>query len=594
MTEAIKSKNDLCTGCNRCVRECPMELACITYLDDEGNIKVKIDLEQCIACGRCVLACKHDARYFADDTLRFFTDLATGVPISLIAAPSIRTNIPEYKRLFTYLKKLGVNKIYDVSLGADICVWAHIKYIEKTGVVPMITQPCPAIVTYCEMYHIDLLKRLSPVHSPMACTSIYMSSHKGITDSIAAISPCIAKSNEFDETNLSQYNITFSKMMSYLEFNNIELPEEETDFDHNESGLGSLFPMPGGMLENIEYFLGKRLHIAKAEGYDVYEKLNIYATTPEEFLPDIYDVLNCNEGCNIGSATSHDKSVFEIDKSMDANRKRATAERNREHYEQEHKKYDEMFELEEFLREYKPVLHPFPLITNADIKAAYDKLGKKDYEKQHVDCGACGSDTCYEMARKIVLNVNIPENCIVKSKEDAKAEHDINIRALEQLAQMEKMREADERMRVVLAVNPHMNVLFDSNLKVVDCNPAAIKFMGFKSKEEMLNGFIERFAGNLPEYQPDGRVTIPIHARLKNTVKNGHDIFETEINLEGTKRILAIELRKIPYENSFAIIVFAHDITEMRNRELELMMVQKINELQIAKMNLMVQATHIG
>jgi len=117
--------------------------------------------------------------------------------------------------------------------------------------------------------------------------------------------------------------------------------------------------------------------------------------------------------------------VFEIDKTMDSNRKKATAERNREHYEEVYRTYDETFELPVFLREYKPVLHPFPLITNADIKMAFDRLGKTDYEKQHIDCGACGSDTCYAMARKIVLNVNIPENCIFKSKEDAKAEHEI-------------------------------------------------------------------------------------------------------------------------------------------------------------------------
>ena len=123
MVEIIKSNNERCTGCNRCVRECPMEAVNITQQDEDGNIKVRIDHEMCIGCGRCVTACKHEARYYADDIELFFADLAKGVPISLIAAPSIRTNIPEYKRLFTYLRQLGVNKIYDVSLGADICIW---------------------------------------------------------------------------------------------------------------------------------------------------------------------------------------------------------------------------------------------------------------------------------------------------------------------------------------------------------------------------------------------------------------------------------------------------------------------------------------
>ncbi|MCL2751580.1 MAG: 4Fe-4S binding protein [Firmicutes bacterium] len=99
-----------------------MEMANITY-EDGVNIKVKVDKEKCIVCGRCVAACKYGARYYNDDCARFFEDLAKGAPVSLIAVPSVRTNIPEYKRLFTYLKKLGVNKIYDVSLGADICVW---------------------------------------------------------------------------------------------------------------------------------------------------------------------------------------------------------------------------------------------------------------------------------------------------------------------------------------------------------------------------------------------------------------------------------------------------------------------------------------
>ena len=434
MTESIKSKNDLCTGCNRCVRECPMETACITYQDEDRKIKVRIDRDRCISCGRCVIACKHDARYFADDTERFFDDLAAGIPVSIIVAPAFKANMPEYKRLFTYLKQVGIRNIYDVSLGADICVWAHINYIEKTGGVPMITQPCPAIVTYCEMNHRDLLKKLSPVQSPMACTSIYMKQYRGINDRIAAVSPCIAKSDEFEETGLAQYNITFSSLQDFLADNMIQLPEEETGFDHDESGPGSLFPMPGGLKENIEYFLGNKLHIAKAEGFGVYEKLNKYAEAPEDFLPDIFDVLNCEEGCNVGSATSHDKSIFEIDKTMDANRRKASEECNRERYEAVYKSYDEVLDFSHFTREYKPVFFPYRQISNADIKNAFDLLSKLDYESQHIDCGACGSETCYAMARKIVLNVNIPENCIFKSKEDAKAEYERKIQDLERLA----------------------------------------------------------------------------------------------------------------------------------------------------------------
>ena len=445
MNEIIISNNHLCTGCNRCVRECPMETSNITYQDERGNIKVKIDYNKCIACGRCITACKHNARNYTDDTERFFDDLLKGIQISVITAPSIRTNITEYKKLFTYLKKQGVNKIYDVALGADICIWAHISCIDKNDILPFITQPCPAIVSYCELYHHELIPRLSPVHSPMACTSIYMKKYQDINDPIAALSPCIAKAKEFEETGLAQYNITFANLIEYLKKNNITLPDESIQFDHPESGLGSLFPMPGGLKENIEYFLDKKFHITKAEGYNIYNKLDKYSETPHDFLPDIYDVLSCSEGCNLGSAYSHNRNIFEIEKTMNNKRKRVTEAHKRAHYQSIYKIYNDTLDISQFLREYKPVHIVNKKITDEEINRAFELLGKTNFEKQNIDCGACGSLTCRHMARKIALNVNIPVNCIVRSMEVAKAEHEDNLRTHERERNIEKQRkEAEE------------------------------------------------------------------------------------------------------------------------------------------------------
>ena len=427
MKEIVQNNHDVCTGCNRCVRECPMETANITYQDEAGNIKVKIDHSKCINCGRCISACKHKARQYTDDTGRFFADLSSGVPISLIAAPSIRTNIPEYKRLFTYLKKCGVKKIYDVSLGADICIWSHIRYIEQGGHSPIITQPCPAIVSYCEIYRHDLIKNLSPVHSPISCLSVYMKKYEGIQDSIAAVSPCIAKSNEFEDTGLTEYNVTFTKLFEYLAENNIELPPEETGFDHPYGGIGSLFPMPGGLKENIEFYFGKNIHVVRAEGIDVYAKLNTYALTGEERRPDIFDVLSCSEGCNIGSACSHcDRNVFDIEYEMKKARE-SVEKHKRDYYAKLYGEYDTGLNLSDFIREYHQVDIAYPEISDEGIRNGFELMGKTTYEKQNIDCGACGSNTCYDMARKIALGVNIPINCIVKAMETAKEEHEQKI-----------------------------------------------------------------------------------------------------------------------------------------------------------------------
>jgi len=123
---------------------------------------------------------------------------------------------------------------------------------------------------------------------------------------------------------------------------------------------------------------------------------------------------------------------------------------------------------------------------------------------------------------------------------------------------------------VILETNPQMNALFDSNFNIIDCNPAALHFMNFKTKKEFIARFFERFSKSLPEIQPDGRVSIPVVERLKNAARVGYDRVETEVYVgDKTKNILA-EFVKIPYKNRFAIIVYAYDMTEIRNREKEL------------------------
>ncbi|MCL1896670.1 MAG: response regulator [Clostridiales bacterium] len=457
-----------------------MEMANIIDIDADGNTKASVDHAKCITCGRCISACKHGARKYEDDTALFFEDLANGTPISVIAAPSIRTNIPEYRRLFTFLKKLGVRSIYDVSLGADICIWAHVRLIEKGDYGPLITQPCPVIVAYCEMYQPGLLKYLSPIHSPMGCTSIYMKKYQGIGNHIAALSPCIAKSNEFADTGLARYNVTFSRLLDHLDKYGIELPEEESGYDHVEGALGSLFPMPGGLKENIEFFMGKKHHISKADGFSVFGKLDAYTETPAGLLPEVFDVLNCIEGCNVGPAGSHGRNVFEIDMAMNNKKKSVADNRKKDHFVQLYKSYDELLDPSEFIREYQSRETEFPEITEDDIQAAFGLLDKRTYEEQNIDCGGCGSDTCHSMARKVALKVNLPGNCVVKAMDSAKEEHNLSINMLEQFETVWKYVESG------------IAIIDAETREILDVNPAAVSMFG-DTREGMIGKHCSEF-----------------------------------------------------------------------------------------------------
>ena len=441
MRKVIYHDTNACVGCNRCTRICPLETANVTSVNENGEVKVNIDAGKCIACGACVSACRHGARSYEDDTKTFIDDLRKGMSISLIVAPAMRTNTNEMGRVLTWLRNLGVRKIYDVSLGADICTWAHIRFIQKNNPSSVITQPCPAIVNYCLMYQPKLLQNLSPIHSPMLCTAVYMDKYEKITDRIAAISPCIAKTHEFESTGLVQYNVTFKKLFSYIKENHIRLPEEVSDFDHYPSGLGSVYSMPGGLKENIEFFLGKVLRIDKSEGQTVvYDALDSFLKQPAGNLPAIFDVLNCAEGCNLGTGCSHEKDIFEINTVMEKARKDAAKNRDRAYFEGLYEDYDKMFQLNHFVRSYSPAPINLPPITEADIEDAFVKMDKETDVERRFDCGACGSNTCFDMARKIVLNVNVPENCIRKNRNEIKEKHsaliDIQRKNLENVAQI--------------------------------------------------------------------------------------------------------------------------------------------------------------
>ena len=424
MRKVITNDMEKCVGCNRCIRVCPVEEANMAYMEN-GDAKVRVDNTKCIACGACLHACTHGSRLYEDDTERFFEDLRTGTPISLFCAPAGRANLKEWSKVLALLENMGVRKIYDVSLGADICTWGYIRYIQKNNPHSVITQPCPAIVSYILMHRNELLPYLSPVQSPMMCTAIYMRNYKGITDKIAAISPCIAKTNEFEESDgLVSYNITFNKLEEYIKRNNLMLPAQGRGYDHIDSSIGSIFSMPGGLKETVEFMIGRVLRIDRSEGQStVYKALDAFCKENSANLPAIFDVLNCTEGCNLGTGCRHEKTVFEVNTAMENARQGSTKGREREYFEQLYEEYDKTLRLNDFIRNYRPAPVPRIRIDDNAVEEAFVKLGKYDEKNRAFDCGACGSDSCKEMAQKIAKKINTPENCIKLAHDIMKTEH---------------------------------------------------------------------------------------------------------------------------------------------------------------------------
>ena len=153
-----------CVGCNACVRACPAEEANVARLDDGGQLRILINDDKCIKCGACIKACTHGARSFQDDAPAFLEDLHNRKELALIVAPSIKIAFDgQWRHVLNWLREHGNVKIYDVGFGADICTWAHLRYLEKNPRAKLISQPCAAVVNYMLYHKPELLPFLSPV-----------------------------------------------------------------------------------------------------------------------------------------------------------------------------------------------------------------------------------------------------------------------------------------------------------------------------------------------------------------------------------------------------------------------------------------------
>ena len=429
--------NDNCIGCNKCIRACSCLGACVAK-NENGKTFIEVDPVKCVACGACIDACEHQAREFSDDTERFFADLAKGEKISVLVAPAFKANYPkEYESLLGGLKKLGVNRIISISFGADITTWGYLNYVQQNDFVGGISQPCPAIVRYIEQYLPELLPKLFPVHSPMMCGAIYVKKYMGVTDKLAFISPCIAKKNEIDDPNCGgyvSYNVTFDHLMQYAREHNVSgtLASDEIEY-----GLGSIYPMPGGLKENVYWFLGDDVYIRQVEGEKhVYHYLKEHASdiasgkNKELFI----DALNCSAGCLYGTAVeeSHavtDDALYEVhqiqqeckkNSKNSAWSKKLTPEQRLKQLNKQFKKLD----LNDFIRHYtdrsETCDHTVP--NAKELELIYQDMNKLTQESRCINCTCCGYETCEDMATAIYNGFSYKENCIHYLKDSAESE----------------------------------------------------------------------------------------------------------------------------------------------------------------------------
>ena len=470
LEQVVSIDKDKCVNCHACITACPVK-----YCNDGSGDAVAINPDMCIACGNCIEACTHGARYFIDDFDAFLHAGKSDEKMVAIASPSIAASFPEqYLQLNGWLKSMGVSAVFDVSFGAELSVKSYVEHIKEDKPHAVLAQPCPAIVSYIELYKPELLKYLAPADSPMLHTiKMIKNYYPQYTDhKIAVLSPCTAKKREFQETGMGDFNIAHISIYDYLKKHNINLADYPAeDFDNPDAERAVQFSTPGGLLQTLERWMpDARYNTRKIEGIDsIYAYLDdLEKMIDEGKAPLLIDCLNCDLGCNGGPLTvSKNQPRDEIEYYVN--------KRNREmrdSYLQKHKNDRELTqqEIEDTITSYwqKGIYKRdyVNLWQNVTLKYPTGKELENIYRRMHkysdddiYNCTACGYGSCEKMAIAIFNGLNRPENCHFYLATETEISH-------------EETRASQNRLRTILDNSLEGFVQVDNDEIIVDANPA--------------------------------------------------------------------------------------------------------------------------
>ena len=432
-----------CCNCHRCISVCPVKMC-----NNGAGDHVSINHDLCIGCGTCIDACVHGARTGIDDCQAFLHDVRAGISIVAIVAPAVAVNFAgKDLNLNGWLKSIGVKAVFDVAFGAELTTKSYVEQLKKENPLLMISQPCPALVSFIEIYRPQLIKYLAKGDSPMAhtveCIRHYYPQYNDCK--IAVISPCFAKRREFDENGRGDYNVTMKNLDIYFKQHNIDLTNfPQLDYDNPLAERAVLYSTPGGLMRTAERFVpGISAKTRKIEGQPaVFEYLAGLDHSIEAGCKPYYqlvDCLNCEKGCNKGGGTTTNN--MPLDELEDLVESRARARRvqwktgglktSKFALKKLEKTVNAFWKPGIYERNYQDrsaAVRQFIKEPNKEqlqeIYASMNKHSKKDL----YNCGACGYDSCEQMAVAIFNGLNRRENCHHFVMNIANQDHEKEIR----------------------------------------------------------------------------------------------------------------------------------------------------------------------
>jgi two-component system NtrC family sensor kinase len=392
---------ELCRTCYTCVRECPARAIRIV-----GGQAEVID-ERCVACGNCTKVCSQGAKVFTNTVDLVRKLIEKGGKVAAIVAPSFPAefhDVTDHQKIVGMIRALGFSTVSEVSFGADLVAHRYRNLVSEAEGKNYISSDCPAIVTFIRFYHPDLTDNLIPVVSPMVAMTRVMRKKYGEDMPVVFIGPCVAKKAENSEVDVA---ITFLELREMLDAAGIK-PDNvaPSEFDPPLGGRGAIFPVTRGLLQtagvNDDAISG---NIIAAEGrIDFQEAIKEFE---EGMIGNQHLELLCCEGCIMGPGMSKGGKQYNRRALVSTYAQQKLATLNMEEWGKELEIYDKLDLSARFRAEDKRRM----TAEDEEVQQVLASMGKLT-SKDHLNCGACGYDTCYDHAIAIVRGFAEEEMCL--------------------------------------------------------------------------------------------------------------------------------------------------------------------------------------
>lgn len=290
-SKAIVRNPNKCILCGDCVRVCSeiQHVGAIDFAHRGSKMEIStafgrdIADTNCVSCGQCAAVCPTGAITIKRDShdvweaihnpnKRVVVQIAPAVRVAIGEAYGYEPGENTIGKLVASLRKLGVDAIFDTSVGADLTIMEESEELvealeEKDRNYPLFTSCCPGWIRFVETQYPHLMKYVSTSKSPMEMFGAVIKEYyrkqdkkEGKETVSVAIMPCTAKKFEASREEFKRkgipdvdYVLTSAEVITMLQeigirFDRLEPEAYDMPFSIY-SGAGVIFGATGGVTE---------------------------------------------------------------------------------------------------------------------------------------------------------------------------------------------------------------------------------------------------------------------------------------------------------------------------------------------------------